>query len=117
MPASKNPKSIINSRPAGLPTDFQTPAASGYAMPAEWEPHSATWLAWPHNREDWPDKFEPIPWIYAEIVRLLAQNERVNIFVQPSQRNRFKQEVESILEKNDVNLALVALHTQATDRV
>jgi agmatine deiminase len=50
-------------------------------MPAEWEPHAATWIAWPHNRSDWPGKFEAIPWIYAEIVRHLARVERVNILV------------------------------------
>jgi len=50
-------------------------------MPAEWEPHDATWIAWPHNRSDWPGKFEAIPWIYAEIVRHLARVERVNILV------------------------------------
>ena len=50
-------------------------------MPAEWEPHSATWTAWPHNRTDWPGKFAPIPWVYAEIVRNLARVERVNILV------------------------------------
>jgi agmatine deiminase len=59
----------------------QTPAALGYRMPAEWEPHEATWIAWPHNRSDWPGKFETIPWIYAEIVRQLARVERVNILV------------------------------------
>ena len=42
-------------------------------MPAEWEPHEATWIAWPHNRSDWPGKFEAIPWVYAEIVRHLAR--------------------------------------------
>ena len=41
-------------------------------MPAEWEPHEATWLAWPHEKSDWPGKFEPIPWLYGEIVRHLA---------------------------------------------
>ena len=41
-------------------------------MPAEWEPHEATWIAWPHNREDWPGRFAPIPWVYGEIVRKLA---------------------------------------------
>ncbi len=51
-------------------------------MPAEWEPHEATWIAWPHNRSDWPGKFEAIPWIYAEIVRHLARVERVNVLVQ-----------------------------------
>jgi agmatine deiminase len=59
----------------------QTPAALGYRMPAEWEPHQATWIAWPHNRSDWPGKFEAIPWVYAEIVRHLARGERVNILV------------------------------------
>jgi agmatine deiminase len=50
-------------------------------MPAEWEAHAATWIAWPHNRSDWPGKFESIPWTYAEIVRYLARVERVNILV------------------------------------
>ena len=50
-------------------------------MPAEWEPHEATWIAWPHKRSDWPGKFEAIPWIYAEIIHHLARVERVNILV------------------------------------
>jgi agmatine deiminase len=50
-------------------------------MPAEWEPHAATWLAWPHNHDDWPGKFEPIPWVYAEIIRNLARHERVDLIV------------------------------------
>ena len=50
-------------------------------MPAEWEPHAATWLGWPHNTTDWPGKFPPIPWVYAEIVRKLAAGEIVRILV------------------------------------
>src|ERR1700730_14032899 len=50
-------------------------------MPAEWEQHAATWLAWPHYRDDWPGKFEPIPWAYAEIVRNLSKHERVELIV------------------------------------
>jgi agmatine deiminase len=50
-------------------------------MPAEWEPHDATWLAWPHHRDDWPGKFEPIPWVYAEIIRHQARDERVELIV------------------------------------
>ena len=50
-------------------------------MPAEWEPHEATWLAWPHNHDDWPGKFEPIPWVYAEIIRNLSKHERVELIV------------------------------------
>ncbi|HEY3354228.1 MAG TPA: agmatine deiminase family protein [Polyangia bacterium] len=50
-------------------------------MPAEWAPHEATWLGWPHNRHDWPGKFAPIPWVYAEIVRHLGRSEIVRILV------------------------------------
>ena len=50
-------------------------------MPGEWEPHAATWIAWPHNRTDWPGKFAPVPWVYAEIIRNLARVEPVNILV------------------------------------
>src|SRR5579862_6493380 len=56
-----------------------TPAQAGFRMPAEWEPHAATWIAWPHNSEDWPGKFAAIPWVYTEIVRHLHQSEQVNI--------------------------------------
>src|SRR5437660_10697485 len=48
-------------------------------MPAEWELHEATWIAWPHHEPDWPGKLAPIPWVYAEIVRVLHAHERVEI--------------------------------------
>jgi agmatine deiminase len=50
-------------------------------MPAEWEPHAATWLAWPHNEDDWPGNFAPIPRVFAEIVSLLSTVERVRLIV------------------------------------
>jgi agmatine deiminase len=50
-------------------------------MPAEWQRHEATWLVWPHRLSDWPKKFAPIPWVYAEIVRKLADGERLRILV------------------------------------
>jgi agmatine deiminase len=56
-----------------------SPAALGYRMPAEWEPHAATWLAWPHNRNSWPEKFDPIPAVWARLVRTLAAHEEVHI--------------------------------------
>jgi agmatine deiminase len=62
-----------------IAADF--PSGLGYRMPAEWEPQQATWLAWPHNRTDWPGKFEPIPYVYAEIVRHLAAGTRVELIV------------------------------------
>jgi agmatine deiminase len=58
-----------------------TPAALGFRMPAEWAPHAATWLAWPHEPRDWPGKLAPIPWVYGEVVRHLAVGERVRILV------------------------------------
>jgi agmatine deiminase len=56
-------------------------SSSSFRMPAEWDPHAATWLAWPHCRGDWPGKFEPIPWVYAEIIRYLSRHERVELIV------------------------------------
>ena len=50
-----------------------------YRFPAEWSPHAATWIAWPHHEPDWPGKLAPIPWVYAEIVRVLHRHERVEI--------------------------------------
>ncbi len=59
----------------------EAPAQLGYRLPAEWEAHEATWLAWPHNRTDWPGKFAPIPWVYGEIVRRIVPGEIVRILV------------------------------------
>lgn len=55
-------------------------------MPAEWERHAATWLAWPHKLSDWPGRFAPIPWVYGEIVRKLAAGERVRTLVQSARQ-------------------------------
>jgi agmatine deiminase len=82
-------------------------------MPAEWEPHEATWLAWPHNPEDWPGKFQPIPWLYAEIVRLLAAQERVYLLVEDARAER---RVESILRRAGANLDRVSFHQWPTNR-
>ena len=62
-------------------TQTKIPTALGFRMPAEWEPHAATWIAWPHNRTDWPGKFAPIHWVYGEIVRKLAPGEIARILV------------------------------------
>src|SRR5436309_13935630 len=58
-----------------------TPAELGFSMPAEWEKHAATWLAWPHNPTDWPDKLDTIRWVYGEIVRKIAPGEIVRMLV------------------------------------
>ena len=65
-----------------------TPAHLGFRLPAEWEPHHATWLGWPHNRSDWPGKFAPIAWVYAEIVRQLVPGEVARILVSSGTHER-----------------------------
>jgi len=82
-------------------------------MPAEWEPHRATWLAWPHERTDWPGKFAPIPWLYGEIVRHLARAELVRIFVQDEAAERG---AIAILRKCHADLAAVEFVRQPTNR-
>ena len=93
---------------------IETPRQLGYRMPAEWEPHEATWLAWPHNPEDWPGKFQAIPWLYAEIVRLLAERERVHLLVQDEKEQH---RAVSILKRAHANLDSVSFHQWPTDRV
>ena len=90
-----------------------TPRALGYRMPAEWEPHEATWLAWPHNPEDWPGKFQPIPWVYAEIVGHLARVEEVHILVDDAAAEK---RARGVLKKTDANLRRVHFHQWPTDR-
>ena len=82
-------------------------------MPAEWEPHAATWLGWPHNRTDWPGKFQPIPWVYAEIVRHLARHERVEILVQNAAAEK---QARRILERANALCDTVRFHRFPTDR-
>lgn len=67
----------------------QTPAELGYSMPAEWEPHAATWLGWPHNESDWPDKMEAIRWVYGEMVRKITPGETVRLLVRSRAEAKF----------------------------
>jgi agmatine deiminase len=83
-------------------------------MPAEWEPHEATWIAWPHNPNDWPGRFAPIPWVYAEIVRKLSRVEKVRILVQ-SQSEEAR--ARGILRKAGAALDTVEFFHCVTNRV
>ena len=85
-----------------------------YRMPAEWAPHAATWIAWPHNPDDWPGKFQPIPWVYAEIVRHLSRVEDVHILVNDLAAER---RATGVLRRGGANLARTHFHHWATDRV
>jgi agmatine deiminase len=89
------------------------PAALGFRMPAEWEPHAATWLAWPHERRDWPGKFAAIPWVYCEVVRHLVTHEQVRILVDDAATER---RARALLRRVGVDLARIDFHRVATDR-
>ena len=82
-------------------------------MPAEWDHHEATWLGWPHELTDWPGKFAPIPWAFAEIVRHLSQVERVYLLVE---NREAESRVRTILKKSGANLAAVDFFRIPTDR-
>ena len=91
----------------------ETPAALGFRMPAEWEPHEATWLAWPHEITDWPGKFAPIPWVYGEIVRCLSREEKVRILVQDRDSEH---KARKVLKKSGAQLEAVEFFSIGTDR-
>ena len=91
-----------------------TPRDQNFRMPAEWAPHAATWIAWPHNAEDWPGKFQPIPWVYSEIVRHLSRAEDVHILVSNADAER---RATSLLRRAGANLARLHFHQWPTDRV
>ena len=87
--------------------------ATAPRWPAEWEPHDATWIAWPHNEADWPGKFETIPWVFAEIVRALHTHERVDILCHDG---AVRANAERCLVAHGVDLTRCALHECPTDR-
>ena len=103
----------LHRRSASPPRD-QSPASAGFRMPAEWEPHAATWIAWPHNRHDWPGKFHCIPPVYAEIVRWLATGERVEIVVQDKTAEA---RASRLLDRAGVAPGQAGFHRWPTDRV
>ena len=107
----KNQESQLNSPPDDA---TMTPAQLGYRMPAEWEPHEATWIAWPHHRDDWPGKFPPVPWVYTEVVRLLTRYEHVNILIKG---RKAIERVAARLDSAGANLDRVTFVKAMTDRV
>lgn len=85
-----------------------------FRMPAEWATHEATWIAWPHNKSDWPGRFPPVPWVYGEIVRKLAAVERVRILVNDA---ALEKQARRILRSVGANLEAVDFYQCPTNRV
>jgi agmatine deiminase len=84
-----------------------------YRWPGEFERHDATWISWPHHEPDWPGKLAPIPWVYAEIARVLAKHERVEILCHSDD---VKSNARDLLDAHGVK-ENVRLHVVPTDRV
>jgi len=84
-----------------------------WRMPAEWEPHEATWLAWPHERSDWPGKFAPIPWVYGSIIKHLTRVEKVRIIVEDA---ALEKSVRRVLDKCLVDMSAVEFFRWPTNR-
>ena len=93
-------------RPAG-------PAALGYIMPAEWEPHAATWLGWPHNASDWPGKFQVIPWVYGEMTRKISAGEDIRLIIRHA---RDEQIARQIFRRVGVDLKKIKFVVHPTNR-
>jgi agmatine deiminase len=86
--------------------------AAARRMPAEWEPHEATWIAWPHEKSDWPGKFAAIPFIYAEIVRILSRNEKVRILCRRTDVSQARR----LCQRAGANMDAVEFYPASTDR-
>lgn len=106
MPRSSIATSVADQRQAMTTRPFR--------MPAEWEPHRATWISWPHHEPDWPGKIGPIPWVYAEIVRILAAYEPVEILCHSAD---VLADARAVLDAHGARADHVRLHQVRTDRV
>ncbi|HQT90792.1 MAG TPA: agmatine deiminase family protein [Candidatus Kryptobacter bacterium] len=89
------------------------PHQLGYRLPAEWEPHEATWLGWPHNKSDWPGRFSPIPWVYAEIVRRISAGEKARIVVESKEHEK---KARGVLKSANVDVSNVEFFIMKSDR-
>lgn len=85
-----------------------------YRMPAEWEKQASILLAWPHNKEDWPGKFEPIPWVYGEIIRHITPHQKVRLIVR-NERERVR--ALDVCKRSGVTMKNLKIHTLPTDRI
>jgi agmatine deiminase len=86
---------------------------NNFRFPAEFDKHEATWIGWPHNKSDWPGKFSPIPFVYAEFVKYISRGEKVRIIVQSKEH---KLKAEKLLKDSNVSLSNVEFFIKKTNR-
>jgi agmatine deiminase len=87
--------------------------AKQFILPAEWDKHEATWIGWPHNKEDWPGKFSPIPYVYAEIVKIISKGEVVRILVE---NDNHEKKAAKVLKSVGVDFSRIEIYSKKTDR-
>ena len=109
----KKPTRAASAAATPAPFPLATPSSLGYRMPAEWEPHAATWLAWPHEPTDWPGKFAAIPWVFAEVARHLQAGERIRVIVSGAKEEKL---AKSVFTRSGVDLKQVDFVHLHTDR-
>ena len=95
--------------------ETSTPASLGYFMPAEWEPHSDTWLAWPHNLETWSkDDLHKVEKTYIDIIRNLIDGERINILINGK---HYQPRITALLRRNKLDTGSIRFHIITTEDV
>ncbi len=86
----------------------------GFKMPAEWAKQERIWMSWPHAKADWPGKFAPVPWVFAEMVRVITgSGERVGLLVKDV---KARAEATDMLMRSGVDLDLVDMLEVPTNR-
>ncbi len=88
------------------------PIDLGYHIPAEWEKHEATWIGWPHNKNDWPGKIESIFWVYGEIVKKIAEGEKVRIIIESKEEEKKAKKVLKLVHANLNNVEFFHLRNK-----
>ena len=89
-----------------------TPKSLGYYFPAEFAPHDAIWLSWPHKEESWPGKIASIYPSYTEFVKIVSLTERVCINVV---NEKMRNAAQKMLQLAGVNLERVQFYLHPTN--
>jgi len=85
-----------------------------FRMPAEWEPQKSVWIAWPHNKNDWPGLFEKIPNVVGKIIKYLTKDQRIDLLVN---NNKNINNTKIYLKKIGCNISKIKFHKLKTDRL
>ena len=92
---------------------MRSKSVNGLRMPAEWEPHRATWLIWPHNPRDWEIKMSSVRWVFLEIIRHLSESEKVSIIFQSKDN---QQKASKLIERVGIQKSQLEMHCVKSDR-